>query len=166
MNVTKVCKETVWLTPKYIVDRVSSEFEGDFCDPATQPDNPTGASRFYTKETDGLSNCWGGKWFLNPPYGREMKEWLRSAALRGGKGILLVPHDARSCTRYWQNDVLRDALSAICYLNRRVPFLDSSGVPWSGNPHSSQLMFFNFTPKKVDLWTEIGVLAGWSKMGG
>ena len=158
--INKQCNETVWITPRYIIDAVHAEFDGDFCDPATQPENPTLATSFFTQETNGLNKDWGHSWFLNPPYGKEMKHWLKAAHEQKGRGILLVPHDARSCTGYWRDFVLTSRLSAICYLSRRVPFLDADGIAWQGNPHSSQILFFNFLPRSQS-WGDIGVLADW-----
>jgi len=45
-------------------------------DPATSAGNPTGATIYYTKETDGLSKPWVGRLWLNPPYGLGLARWM------------------------------------------------------------------------------------------
>jgi hypothetical protein len=36
--------------------------------------------RYYTKQDDGLSKKWGERNWMNPPYGREIGEWVKKAA--------------------------------------------------------------------------------------
>lgn len=49
--------------------------------------------------------CFGGGWiFLNPPYGRAIKDFMRKAdeeAKQGAKIVALVP--ARTDTAWWHN---------------------------------------------------------------
>ena len=80
------CKETIYITPPKLADPIRSYFPDNTIplDAATQPDNPLEATQFCTKEEgipgssgNGLDFSWSdvGKCFVNPPYGRGMKDW-------------------------------------------------------------------------------------------
>jgi phage N-6-adenine-methyltransferase len=104
-----------WRTPARLLEPIRQALGGIDLDPCTDDDNPTGATRYYTPETDGLSAGLTGKWsggvFVNPPCGREIKSWVNAAcntaSLNGCGGVgqhrarivMLVP--ARTHTRWW-----------------------------------------------------------------
>lgn len=74
-----------WPTPRYVYDKLDEEFgfELDVC--ATDDNHK--ADRYFTKETDGLSQEWKGICWMNPPYGRTIGSWVKKAyesALGGG----------------------------------------------------------------------------------
>jgi hypothetical protein len=112
------------LTPPYVLEPVRAALGGRIAlDPCTEPDNPTGAERFYTVEDDGLAHPWG--WadsiYINPPYGEARGAWLKYAALCGASGtpvVVLVP--AHTDTRIFQ-DALSTA-SAMVLIKGRVKF--------------------------------------------
>ena len=60
------------LTPGYVLAPVRQALGGEIeLDPCTEPDNLTGAQRFYTEADDGLTSPWNvGTIYCNPPYGR------------------------------------------------------------------------------------------------
>lgn len=68
-----------WYTPSLVVDRVIRVFGTIDLDPASNsrrsPSIP--AKRHFTKSDDGLSHDWLGRVFLNPPYGRDVKRWVK-----------------------------------------------------------------------------------------
>lgn len=75
-----------YLTPSKVLDAVR-DYGPIVLDPCTEPDNPTGANYFFTREEDGLKQNWrsfsrGGLIFINPPYSfppapdpKRKKEW-------------------------------------------------------------------------------------------
>jgi len=67
-----------WYTPQNIIDvtlKVLGNIDLDPCSNSfTYPNIP--ASQHFTKEVNGLSKNWIGKVYMNPPYGREIKEWV------------------------------------------------------------------------------------------
>ena len=86
-----------WYTPKEIIDsviKVLGEIDLDPCSNSkTHPIIP--AKKHFTKEDDGLTKPWRGTVYMNPPYGREIKDWISKLLTEWeeGKieGIALVP---------------------------------------------------------------------------
>lgn len=58
----------VWETPDHVISSVIAVMGAIDLDPATKGSNPCGATRFYTKDDDGLLQPWEGRVYLNPPY--------------------------------------------------------------------------------------------------
>jgi phage N-6-adenine-methyltransferase len=96
-NVHFTSETDEWYTPKEIVDsvlEVLGEIDLDPCSNSkTQPTIP--ARKHFTKEEDGLTKSWEGTVYMNPPYGREIKDWISKLLeeWEAGKieGIALVP---------------------------------------------------------------------------
>ena len=68
----------LWSTPQDLYDKLDAEFgfEVDVC--ATEENAK--CEQYYTKEKDGLSQDWSGRCcWMNPPYGREIKKWIKKA---------------------------------------------------------------------------------------
>lgn len=150
-------KSADWYTPDRILDPVRSFFGGTIpLDPCTLPSNPTKAKRFFTSDDDGLSKEWSRKGtFINPPYGKRWNfhAWLEKIRVQAEKGrtiVALLPMGSRFSTGYWQRDVLTEHVSAVCWINFRVNFLDENGElrldkdgKRIGNPHDSALWLLN-----------------------
>lgn len=153
--VDKSCQSTVYITPDYILDPVRSYFGGKILmDPATEPDNPTLAHEFYTKEHNGLVSDWGRAGiFVNPPYGKELALWTQAIWLHGRAGaeiVALLPGQ-RFETAYWQQNILSVPLRAICFLRKRVSFLRPDGTKAKGNPYGSMLYGFNVNLERFSI---------------
>lgn len=81
----------VQLTPIWVLDIVRSIFTEGFLDPATEADNPTGASMWYTEADDGPSRPWGrADVFINPPF-NNIEPFAERLNDRPQRGLLLVP---------------------------------------------------------------------------
>ncbi|WP_425842251.1 DNA N-6-adenine-methyltransferase [Microbacterium sp. PA5] len=112
------------LTPAYVLEPVRAALGGTITlDPCTEPDNPTGATRFYTAEDDGLAQPWG--WadsiYVNPPYGEARDAWVKYAASLGASGtrvIVLMP--AHTDTRVFQEAL--SAATSMVLIKGRVKF--------------------------------------------
>lgn len=96
-----------WLTPQDIIDRVVCLFGTIDLDPCSNdselPNVP--ARRHFTREHDGLSHPWHGRVYMNPPYGRQISEWVSHLVreYRAGRvteAIALVP--ARTDTAWFR----------------------------------------------------------------
>ena len=80
-------KTDLWETPQKFFDELDLEFHFDL-DVCALPENAK-CEDYYTPETDGLSQCWHGCCWCNPPYGREIERWVKKAAdsaAGGGNG--------------------------------------------------------------------------------
>lgn len=63
------------------------------------------AALHYTQEDDGLAQAWAGRVFMNPPYGRELDDWIAKLceeyeAGRVSQAIALVP--SRTDTQWFR----------------------------------------------------------------
>ena len=136
------------MTPESILAPVRQYFGRCIpLDPATTKNNPTKALKFFTAEDDGLQQAWTADAFVNPPYGKIIREWCRKIdeeAQRGLSIIALLPcGSGRPGTRYWQDHILTCHLKTICYVRGRVAFLKPDGTPVANNTYPSHLLGFN-----------------------
>jgi phage N-6-adenine-methyltransferase len=96
-----------WYTPQHILDSVLELFGAIDLDPCSNgkgADANVPAKEHYTREDDGLSRAWHGKVYMNPPYGREVAQWVEkvSAEYQAGnisEAIVLIA--ARTDTRWF-----------------------------------------------------------------
>lgn len=155
---------TIYITPESIRAPVRVFFGGSIpFDPATEPNNPTSADYYCTKEDaeffgvsapinwshNGLVQDWSKHRgvFVNPPYSREIRDWLlklHQEVMNDTEIIALLPAGARYSTGYWQRDAFNERLRAICFVRGRVKFLRPDGTTTTGsNPYDSQIMLYN-----------------------
>ncbi|WP_035294554.1 DNA N-6-adenine-methyltransferase [Brevundimonas bacteroides] len=86
-------------TPAYVLEPVRRLLGGIGLDPCTDPDNPTGADRFYCLPQDGASLPWDApSIFVNPPYGEARKRWVERCVEAGTRTrvVLLIPAHTES----------------------------------------------------------------------
>ena len=71
-----------WETPQPLFDKLDQvyHFETDVC---ALPENAK-CKHYFTPELDGLKQEWKGRCWMNPPYGRQIGEWVRKAFESGG----------------------------------------------------------------------------------
>lgn len=171
-GIVRTSLDATWRTPERLLDAVRTYFGGPIpLDPASGPDNPTQALRFFTGEVpsatpalrqeslfgdwrehdelarsrvNGLEQSWAPRFFVNPPYGRELRDWLakmRDEARARSEGVALLP-----CARFEQGYFQETfgAASALCWIRGRVDFISSiDGQAVRGNPYASMLLGFN-----------------------
>lgn len=67
-----------WYTPPEIITATLKVLKTIDLDPCSNCDsNPNiPAKQCFTKTTNGLNQPWRGTVYMNPPYGREIKEWI------------------------------------------------------------------------------------------
>lgn len=78
----------VWGTPQWVISLALTVMGSIDLDPCTLPENPTGASRYYTKIEDGLTQPWLGNVWLNPPYSKPLP-WLQKLVAHHQRGDVL-----------------------------------------------------------------------------
>ena len=118
-------KTAEWTTPQAFYDRLNQEFNFTL-DPCCT-DETAKCSTYYTVADDGLAQPWAGhSVFMNPPYGRSIKDWIRKAYEESRKPntvvVALIP--ARTDTRYW-HDYCMEA-SEIRFIKGRLKFGESN----------------------------------------
>ena len=94
-------KSDLWATPQDFFDKLNAEFNFTL-DVCALPENAK-CKDFYTPELDGLAQPWTGRVWCNPPYGRQIGEWVRRAffAVVGGAEVVVMLLPARTDTRWF-----------------------------------------------------------------
>jgi hypothetical protein len=141
----------VALTPDYILAPLRALLGGIELDPCTEPDNPTGAERFYSPPQDGAALPWdAGTIFVNPPYGKARERWVRRCIEAGEAGrrvVLLIP--AHMDTHAAQR-ILRTATSVL-FVRGRVKFgVLRANRRQAAASHPSMLVGWNVDLSPVD----------------
>ena len=89
-----------WETPQELFDALDREF--NFTIDVCATDTNAKCSNYYSPVEDSLSQVWDGVCWCNPPYGRQIRKWLKKAydaAKFGATVVLLVP--SRTDTAWW-----------------------------------------------------------------
>ena len=115
-------KSNDWATPQHFFDQLQDKFGEFTLDPCANESNYKVKNRF-TEKDDGLAQDWTGhNVFMNPPYGRGIKHWIRKAYEEGQKEdttvIALIP--ARTDTRYWHDYVMN--AHTVYFIKGRLKF--------------------------------------------
>jgi len=111
-----------WPTPGELFAALDAEFGFDL-DPCATAENAK-CARFYTEADDGLTQPWDGTVFMNPPYGRQIGDWMRKAAdeaERGATVVCLIP--SRTDTAYWHETAMR--ASELRFIRGRLHFANA-----------------------------------------
>ena len=111
-NIHFSSKTDLWATPQSFFDKYNAmyNFTLDVC--ATH-DNAK-CSTYFTKEQNGLSKDWIGICWMNPPYGRDIKHWIKKAyesSLNGATVVCLLP--ARTDTSWWHDYCMKGTIEFI-----------------------------------------------------
>jgi len=82
--------------------------------------------------------------FMNPPYGREIKDWIKKAYEESLKKdtlvVCLIP--ARTDTSYWHDYIFPHAKD-IRFLKGRIKFENIKGEALNSAPFPSAVVIFN-----------------------
>jgi site-specific DNA-methyltransferase (adenine-specific) len=95
-------KTDMWATPQDFFDALDAEFH--FTLDARAVKENAKCEAYYTPEQDGLDQPWTGRVWCNPPYGRNVGQWVKKAhdtASGGGFVVMLLP--ARTDTRWFHD---------------------------------------------------------------
>ena len=100
-------KSVEWETPQDLFDELDSKYHFTL-DVCASIEN-TKCKQFYSKSDNGLRRPWAGEvCWMNPPYGREIKQWVERACYQsrhcGATVVCLLP--ARTDTAWWHDYVL------------------------------------------------------------
>ena len=115
-------KSTGWSTPQDFFDHLDQQFGPFTLDPCATEQNYK-VKNYLTEKDNGLEQSWEGHTvFMNPPYGREIKHWIKKAYEEGQKDnttvVALLP--ARTDTKYWHEYVMK--ADCVFFLKGRLKF--------------------------------------------
>lgn len=130
-------KSDNWSTPDSLFNELDKEFHFNL-DPCADSNNHK-CEHYYTEEENGLEKNWGGqRVFVNPPYGSQIKKWVKKCYEESHKEntiiVLLIP--ARTDTTYFHDYILHR--TEIRFLKGRIKFGDSK----TGAPFPSMIVIF------------------------
>lgn len=144
-----------WTTPAWLLEKLYAIFGTFDLDPASPTHNrktaPVKARVYYTAADNGLSLPWTGTVFVNPPYGRGLKDWVakchHEAAIGNARTVIaLIP--ARTDTSYWHQHVAGHA--AILFLRGRLSF----GTTGEAAPFPSALVLWGSSAEQQQAMSE------------
>lgn len=134
MNVHFSSLRMDWKTPKGVYEKLDNEFHFNH-DPC--PPN-------YT--VDGLTSEWGGCSFVNPPYGSELKKWIKKGFEEWKKGktvVMLIP--SRTNTIAWHEYIMK--ATEIRFIKGRLKFDDQK----NSAPFPSAIVVFKAVDNSLEL---------------
>jgi phage N-6-adenine-methyltransferase len=119
----------IWSTPQPIFDLLNVEFDFkiDLC---ADPDNTK--CRHWLDRTVSLGTDWSGEGaaWLNPPYGKEIGDWVKKAAETPRRIVGFLP--GRTNAPWWHDYVM--TANEIRFVRRKVSFANPDGCkgvpPW------------------------------------
>lgn len=144
-------KTSEWGTPQDFFDKMSrvyGPFDLDVCASSKNAKCPV----YYTLEwgPSGLEADWNlvsKKAWMNPPYGREIKHWVKKAAdeaLKGVRIVALLP--SRTDTRWFHDHIYTNPLCDITFLRGRLKF----GGAANSAPFPSMIVLFGYTHEEIE----------------
>ena len=139
-------KSNEWETPQHFYDKLNKEFGPFTLDPCATEETTKVSENYFTQADNGLLQDWDGQTvFMNPPYGREIKDWLKKAyseSLKPGtKVVCLIP--ARTDTKYWHQYCMK--AKEIHFVKGRLKFGNSD----NSAPFPSAVVVFESQPQTV-----------------
>ena len=133
-------------TPRSLFDELNEELHF-VLDPCTTSDNPLQTRHFFTKQDDGLTQSWGfrGSVFVNPPYGKNIIEWVKKAfdesVKRNINVVMLLP--ARTDTRFFHDYIYNKPNVEVRFIRGRLKFITSVQDVPNTAPYPSMVVVFN-----------------------
>ena len=135
-------KKDDWETPQTLFDKMNAIYNFSY-DLAASDDNAK-CEHYFTKEDDSLATDWtaiDGNLWLNPPYGRDLKRWIKKAyeSSLNRQGVIVVLIPSRTDTSYWHDYIFNKA--NIEFLRGRLKF-EVGGVAGQSAPFPSAMITF------------------------
>ena len=144
VHVAQNSGENEWYTPPQFIESARLVMGSIDTDPASNPiaNATVKATRFFTKDEDGLKQKWEGNVWMNPPYAQPlMSQFAEAISEKFENGeieqaIILVNNATE--TQWFQR--MASVASAVCFPKSRVKFLDPNGKP--GAPLQGQAIIY------------------------
>ena len=113
-------KRSDWATPQDFFDKLDKKFNFDLdvCADATNAK----CKRYYSVADDALTKIWKGYCFMNPPYGREIKKWVKKAyhSAETGEATVVCLLPSRTDTKWWHEYIMR--ADTVWFVKGRLKF--------------------------------------------
>lgn len=143
-------KSPEWRTPDPFYNKLDNLYHFTL-DPASDGVNNK-CEKFFTKEGDGLAQSWEGEVvFVNPPYGRVLKEWVRKGYNEGCKPnttvVMLIP--ARTDTKFFHDYCMK--ARKIYFVKGRLKFRDEHDRELAPAPFPSMVVVFDGPDQTPDI---------------
>lgn len=144
VHVAQNSGENEWYTPPQFIESARLVMGSIDTDPASNPiaNATVKATRFFTKDEDGLKQKWEGSVWMNPPYAQPlMSQFAEAISDKFETGeieqaIILVNNATE--TQWFQR--MASVASAVCFPKSRVKFFDPNGKP--GAPLQGQAIIY------------------------
>jgi len=160
-------------TPAYIVDRARKVMGSIQLDPASCEDANTRfihADEYFDKHTDGLTQDWEGTVWMNPPYSGKLNFQFCSKlaseyeAGRIEQAVVLV--NSATGTRAFRK--LIKSSSAVCFLSKRINFIDPTGGRSMGANTKEQAIYYigRRVRRFARVFGELGIVLSTELLGG
>ena len=117
--------KTEYSTPPKIVEPLIKEFNitRDVCASLENYKLPD----YWTKKDNALALTWEGNCWMNPPFGRDLRKWVKKAYSEASNGtkVCLIP--VRSNTKWWSEVAPK---AEIRFINGEVNFNNQPRGLW------------------------------------
>ena len=112
-------KNVEWETPIDLFNELNAEFDFNL-DPCSTHENAK-CEKHFTREENGLLQNWGGcRVYVNPPYGREVGEWVKKCYEESRHALVVALLPARTDTKYFHEYIYGKA--EIRFIKGRLRF--------------------------------------------
>jgi site-specific DNA-methyltransferase (adenine-specific) len=132
-------EDMTWETPQEFFDELNKEFSFTL-DPCATKETAK-CKKYFTKQENGLIQDWGGATvFCNPPYGSEIKLWVKRCSEHKGKVVMLIP--SRTDTKYFHEYIYKKPNVEIRFIKGRLKFKGKQKGSGAA-PFPSMIVIFN-----------------------
>lgn len=112
-----------WGTPQKFFDELSVRFGGFGLDVCAIHENAK-CEYYFDKETNGLIQSWEGygNVYMNPPYGREITQWVDKALEESAKGVTIVALLPSRTDTGWFHKILGTENCTVEFIRGRLKY--------------------------------------------
>ena len=154
-----------WFTSSHIIEAARQALGGIDLDPASceTANRVVKATRFFTKEDDGLTRDWHGTTWLNPPFTKGLIEQFVSKLVTEPGVTAWVVLTSNTTEARWAQKLFAHA-DVVCFPNRRLSFTGPDAHPAKdGKPLQGQMVAGRFNRSRsagitrfIDAFSDIG----------
>jgi hypothetical protein len=148
-----------WYTPPEFIEMARQVMGSIDLDPASNElaQSWIKATKYFTKDDDGLRQEWAENVYCNPPYGRSVEDWLEVGLDWYEDGnvksaVFLLNRTGAA----WYKQAIKQ-VSAICEVHKRIAFIDENGQRQSSPRYYNDFLYLGKDVEKfVEVFSAIG----------